>query len=221
MRSSGPRECQTKTPVGVSSCITATARPSPDVPRLSGRTGTHDTVTAAWRLSAAQPRSPAPRGCGARMAADDGARSVAATRGDGPFQQLMTKSFQGELLHIVRFVQSRGRPKPATRVTPSLGNTLKPASHPGQYKRNPAGQEPPGSDGHVAPGVRCANPARQLRPSRAARPGAGVATRSHARKQPHRPCAPSHAGRCRESGPFPGWFRTRSAVCGRRGARPV
>ena len=44
------------------------------------------------------------------MDADDGTRSVAATRSDGPVQQLMTKSCQGELLHVVRHVQSGGRP---------------------------------------------------------------------------------------------------------------
>lgn len=44
------------------------------------------------------------------MAADNGIRSVTSARGGGPFQQLMTQGFQGELLHVLQRVQSAGRP---------------------------------------------------------------------------------------------------------------
>ena len=39
---------------------------------------------------------------------------------------------------------SPGPSKPANRVTPSTGNTLKPASHPGQPQAGLTGQQAPG-----------------------------------------------------------------------------
>ena len=47
----------------------------PDLPRLKLPDRTHDAITAAWRPSAAQPRPPAPRGCGARQARQAGHRT--------------------------------------------------------------------------------------------------------------------------------------------------
>jgi hypothetical protein len=44
------------------------------------------------------------------MAADNGIRSVTSARGDRPPQQLATQGFQGELLHVLRRIQSAGRP---------------------------------------------------------------------------------------------------------------